>query len=64
MNTKDETCDKPTEEVIKRCSDYDEDCKDINAAECFLGGVWTCRNGYTQYVPMADGYCPEMDKQR
>ena len=42
-----------------RCSDYDEECKDvIDHAACFCGGI-TFANDCTMYeTPMADGYCP------
>lgn len=48
--------------AAKYCSDYDETCKEIKSpSKCFLGGTWTCDNGYTSDVALADGVCREAE---
>lgn len=45
---------------IKKCSDYDSDCKTIgNPIACFIGGDFTtkCCKENIHFNP-ADGYCP------
>lgn len=52
----------PVKKQIKYCSDYDETCHELaDPMKCFLGGNWTCQNGYSSYMPMADGVCKMMD---
>ena len=64
----DETMIKNKEKVndnIKYCSDYDETCHEIfDPMRCFLGGLWTCKNGHTTNMDMADGVCKIMENKR
>ena len=47
------------ERPASRCSDYDNECKDVpDHTACFCGGVHFANNGTMFETPMADGYCP------
>lgn len=62
---KTETVERTIVEQIKHCSDYDDECKDVKSpGQCFLGGIWVCKNGHASDVPMADGLCKEMEVRR
>ncbi len=47
------------ERPASRCSDYDNECKDVtDHSVCFCGGVQFAKDGTMYETPMADGYCP------
>lgn len=44
--------------IGQRCSDYDEDCKEVPChIRCWLGGLREV-DGVEHVLPPADGYCP------
>lgn len=42
----------------KRCSEFDEDCKDTNQLKCFIGGLCINQFGQVIFLEPVDGFCP------